>query len=135
MKIMGRTAGGLKKPFTRPERQWPHRSGSIRMWTGGTVKSRARALRCVPMLSPSGRADNLAVDTREGGELPHPDRGGGINRKPTSKSKAWTNPCDSAMTLERTRTIPLPPHAVALWAAGDRRLGLREFKIISTFVA
>jgi hypothetical protein len=67
-KIKGRTAGGLKKPFTRPERQWPHRSGSIRMWTGGTVKSRARALRCVPMLSPSGRGDNLAVDTREGGD-------------------------------------------------------------------
>jgi hypothetical protein len=40
---------------------------------------------------------------------PHPDRGGGKNRKPTSKSKAWTNPCDSAMTLERTRTITLPP--------------------------
>ena len=39
----------------------------------------------------------------------HPDRGGGINWKPTSKSKAWTNPCDSAMTLERTRTITLPP--------------------------
>jgi hypothetical protein len=26
--------------------------------------------------------------------FPHPDRGGGINRKPTSKSKAWTNPCE-----------------------------------------
>src|ERR1700722_9408924 len=38
------------------------------MWTWGAAKSRARAPRCVPMLSPSGRADNLAVDTRECGD-------------------------------------------------------------------